>query len=355
MKNPYINLPSQAYWKSGVVEANPFNFTNLYTKKWPIDSEMLIATAGSCFAQHISKGLRSFGFNVLDLEPAPTTLPSELHSKYQYSLYSARYGNIYTSRQLLQLAKEAFGIEMPSEIVWKKDNRFYDALRPGIEPNGLDSEAEVIFHRKHHLAKVKQLFLSMDLFIFTLGLTETWQDKSSGTVFPVAPGTIAGVYDELKYGFTNLSFTEIKNDLLAFGELVNSHRPGRLPLKILLTVSPVPLTATASGMHVLQATTYSKSVLRAVAGELKSNHHEYEYFPSYEIITNLANRSVFYEANLRSVRSEGVKVVMETFFKQHAPKGEIDKSANAVTTSSLNENLINDALACEEVLYEANK
>ena len=37
-------------------------------------------------------------------------------------------------------------------------------------------------------------------------------------------------------------------------------------LRILLTVSPVPLTATAGDDHVLLATTYSKSVLRAGRG-----------------------------------------------------------------------------------------
>ena len=42
-------------------------------------------------------------------------------------------------------------------------------------------------------------------------------------------------------------------------------------LRFLLTVSPVPLTATASGQHVLTATTYSKSVLRSAAGFLSQN------------------------------------------------------------------------------------
>ena len=37
--------------------------------------------------------------------------------------------------------------------------------------------------------------------------------------------------------------------------------------RLVLTVSPVPLAATASGSHVLPATIYSKSVLRAAAQE----------------------------------------------------------------------------------------
>ena len=85
-----------------------------------------------------------------------------------------------------------------------------------------------------------------------------------------------------------------------------------------MTVSPVPLTGTASGRHVLQATTYSKAVLRAVAGELAQKYDHIDYFPSYEVITNQAARGCFYEENLRSVRREGVEAVMNIFFQERA-------------------------------------
>lgn len=82
---------------------------------------------------------------------------------------------------------------------------------------------------------------TMDLFIFTLGLTEAWVHRDTGTVYPTAPGTIAGRFDENIYEFQ-------KN-------LLKLRPDGKLP-KILLTVSPVPLVATASGNHVLTATNY---------------------------------------------------------------------------------------------------
>ena len=40
--------------------------------------------------------------------------------------------------------------------------------------------------------------------------------------------------------------------------------------KCIISVSPVPLIATATNQHALVANTYSKSVLRAAAGELCS-------------------------------------------------------------------------------------
>ena len=86
----------------------------------------------------------------------------------------------------------------------------------------------------------------------------------------------------------------------------------------MLTVSPVPLTATASGQHVLTATMHSKSLLRAVASTLVQGQTRVDYFPSYEIITHPAYRGRFYAPNLRSVRPEGVDHVMTSFFQDQA-------------------------------------
>jgi len=298
-----------------VAQASPFSLDGIYRRKWPIPPGARIATAGSCFAQHIARHLRTNGFKVLDMEPAPVRLPTDLHQKFGFSMYSCRYGNIYTAQQLLQLAGEVAGDVEPADIVWEKGGRFYDALRPAVEPEGLGSPEEVMEHRKHHLGRVKAMFQRMDLLIFTLGLTESWVHKASGTVYPTAPGTIAGRFDPEVHAFKNFGFVEVLRAFRQFERLVTKLRGGT-PFKILLTVSPVPLTATASGRHVLQATTYSKAVLRAVAGEL-SGQDNIDYFPSYEIVTNQAARALFYEGNLRSVRPEGVATVMNTFFAEH--------------------------------------
>ena len=92
---------------------------------------------------------------------------------------------------------------------------------------------------------------------------------------------------------------------------------GGKPFKCLLTVSPVPLTATASGKHVLASTIYSKSTLRSVAGQLFENQTHIDYFPSYEIVTNPRMHSTAFADNLRSVRDETVDNVMRHFFAQH--------------------------------------
>ena len=52
--NPYIDLPEAAFWKTGVAKSDPYALEGIYKKKFRIRSNAKIATAGSCFAQHIS-------------------------------------------------------------------------------------------------------------------------------------------------------------------------------------------------------------------------------------------------------------------------------------------------------------
>jgi hypothetical protein len=331
MLSPYQNLPAERFWKSGVAETTPQTVIGLYKKKFTLTPASKFATAGSCFAQHIARYLRSNGFSVMDLEPPPRFLKSEERQQYGFGLYSARYGNIYTARQLLQLARDAFsGAVDPAEI-WTKDSRFYDALRPNIEPNGFASLDEALALRKHHLEKVRELFDTMDVFVFTFGLTEAWVNRQTGRVYPTAPGTIAGEFDPERFEFMNLGFNDVHDDFVAFRELVLSRNPG---VRFVVTVSPVPLTATATENHVLVATTYSKSVLRAAAGALAAEFPDVDYVPSYEVIATPWSKGAFYESNLRSIRSEGVATVMRIFFAEHGvtlPEVAEDDAAEQVS------------------------
>lgn len=338
--NPYSNLPPAAFWKTGLSEQDPFAIENIYRKKFDITPDDRIMTAGSCFAQHIAHRMRSSGYAVLDVEPAPPGLIGEKAAKYGYGIYSARYGNIYTARQLLQLLQEATEQKEVQDFIWQKDGAFFDAFRPAVEPFGLRSKDDVIAHRKSHLGKVRSLVDEASVLIFTLGLTETWEHNSSGTVYPTAPGVIAGTFDPVEYGFKNLSYEETKADIVAVRDMLRAINPA---LRIVLTVSPVPLTATASGNHVLPATIHSKSILRTVAGSLATEFEDVDYFPSYEIITGPQTRSALYRSNLREVAPSGVDTVMKAFFAQHPP---VAKAVKVRKTEPKD-------VVCEEAMLEA--
>lgn len=358
--NPYESLPEAAFWRSAVAEASPFELRNVYRKKFDISDGTKIATAGSCFAQHISRYFRYHGYNVLDVEPAPCWLPQELHAQYGYSIYSARYGNIYTIPQLLQLAREVIGEFEPDDIAWTKQGKIYDALRPAVEPDGFETIDEMRAHRQFHIGRVRHLLMSMDVLIFTLGLTEVWQHRRSGTVYPTAPGVYAGAFDTDEYEFVNSSYAELDRYFRQFIDILHTIRGGNV-LRIILTVSPVPLTATAAGVHVLQATTYSKSVLRALAGSLCSQFDFIDYFPSYEIVLNQGARGLFFEHNLRSVTRLGVEVVMREFFSNHKPLTASTAEKDNVSSEEKRESpiermsmmQIDNNVQCEEAILAA--
>jgi GSCFA family len=348
MASPYRNRPRRSFWRFAVASGAAVP-PDLYFKRFDITRDHKIAAAGSCFAQHIFSNLVRRGYSVIDTEPRPKSLSADAARSFGYFLYSARYGNIYTARQMLQLAQECFGLFKPADIVWTKGSRFYDAMRPSVEPYGLDSAEEVHAHRADHIRRVREMLTTADVLIFTLGLTETWIHTASGTVYPTAPETLAGQYDPQIHSFKNFSYDEVLQDLVALRQLLKEHNPG---LRFFFTVSPVPLAATASDQHALVATMYSKSVLRAAAGALYAQFEDVDYFPSYEIIATPFVGPLFYDSDLREVKPEGVATVMKVFFAAHAEaSAETAKAPPKPECKSQKE--IQEAVVCEEKLLEA--
>jgi hypothetical protein len=307
---------------------------------------MKIATAGSCFAQHIGRTLRENDSKVIDLEPFVPGFSDTLAQRFGHRLYSARYGNIYTIRQFWQLLREAFGHISPAHPVWEKDGRFFDAFRPSVEPDGLPTARDVVRHRENHLKAVRTMIARADLMVFTFGLTEAWACRADGTVYPTAPGTLAGSFDAQTYHFMNFGHAEVMQDFKQVRQFLKEHNP---EMKFLVTVSPVPLTATASGQHVEVATSYSKSTLRSVCGELSQKYADVDYFPSYEIITSQKARAAYFAPNLRTVNELGVATAMQSFLQAH---GIATPHPPASASAGDSQPTVED-LVCEDALLDA--
>ncbi|BBU56656.1 hypothetical protein KU6B_29210 [Mameliella alba] len=344
---PYSALPPQAFWKP-CRAAGDFHLDTLYTPKIALRPGMRIATAGSCFAQNIATYVRASALELVEAEPAPALMPPEVARRYGYGLFSARYGNIYTARQLRQLLEDAEDAQLHEEALWRRGDVWVDGLRPNVEPDGFTSEEELCAFRRDHLRRVRAMFDTTDVFVFTLGLTECWADRDSGLVYPSVPGVLGGRFDPERHVFVNQGFAEVHEDLT---EAIARLRRWNPRIKVLLTVSPVPLTATASGAHVLAATTYSKSVLRAVAGDLAALDAGIDYVPSYEIITGTPFGARFYNDNLRTVTPEGVATVMSVFFGAHPELGGVPRPELALPSSTPRQDRQDEI--CEEALLEA--
>lgn len=310
--NPYQSLDEKSFWATAVAKRNMFDISDLWDPKFRIGKKMKVATFGSCFAQHIGKALELRGFNWFISEPAPQGVSAESAKKFNYGVFSARTGNIYTVSLLKQWVEWATKEKTTPDEIWEKDGRFFDPFRPNIEPNGFESKEELVRSRESAIEAFKVTLTSSQVFVFTLGLTESWFNSEHGYEYPMCPGTVAGEFDSHKHQFVNQDFPFIRKTLTDTIQTIRRLNPN---IKFILTVSPVPLTATMSGNHVLVATIESKSVLRAVAGTLKRQFSFVDYFPSYEIINATPYRGTFFESNQRSVNRAGVDHVMNVFFK----------------------------------------
>ncbi|GAC1553624.1 MAG: GSCFA domain-containing protein [Beijerinckiaceae bacterium] len=313
-QNPYRSLPDHRFWRKAIAGVPPFAIDPLVSVPFEIRPCDKVATAGSCFAQNIAKALQASGFHYFVPEGGPPDLSDAEREARNFGVYSARYGNIYTTRQLLQLFDRAYGTFEPVLDVWRRpDGRVVDPFRPQIEPDGFDGPQAMREDREHHLAAVRAMFEELDVFVFTFGLTETWLNKQNGAAVPLAPGVAGGTFDD-RYEFRNMRASEVVVDFLAFVERLYSVNP---KAKIVVTVSPVPLIATYVDRHVLVSNCYSKAALRVAAEEVVAARPEISYFPSYEIVTAPMNGVRYFAEDQRSITASGVQNVMRVFFAHY--------------------------------------
>jgi len=152
---PYRTLPDGSYWRKSIENICPDDVDPINEPLLKIAPQDKIATAGSCFAQNISRYLQKSGFNYYVTETAHPILDGDIAEAFNYGTFSARYGNIYTSRQLLQLIQRAYGKFIPYDQIWREEERYIDPYRPFIQPSGFSSENEFRIQQEQHFASVR--------------------------------------------------------------------------------------------------------------------------------------------------------------------------------------------------------
>jgi len=316
--HPYSHLPDRHFWRRFVSDSTWRELPFMDLPKFTLRTEDRMATAGSCFAQHITRYMKKVGLQPFIAEAAhPFVQTTQADLADSYGVFSARYGNVYTARQCLELLRQAAGTMPVVEDYAEHEGRCYDLLRPSVPKNGFASLSEARGDRAWHLSCVRRLFETVDVFVFTLGLTEAWQNLQGGHTYPVCPGTVRGHHDPAQHRFQNFSFAEVATDLEA---LVAESRVLNPALKLIFTVSPVPLVATKSEDNVLVASAHSKAVLRAAVGELAARHDFVQYFPSFEIISQPGSFGQYLASDLREVTDRGVGHVMSCFLDAFYPQ-----------------------------------
>lgn len=353
MSNPYTGLPRTSYWRTGVARYADGTTTipKLWSPRAPIAPSDRILTVGSCFAQHIGRALDRSGYCWYIPEPAPYGLSPERAKEFHYDLFSFRTGNIYTTSMLRQWLDWALDPASQSTEVWQQDDAFFDPVRPQIEPGGFESHEDFTDARDATLTAIREGVAAAQVFVFTLGLTESWENAETGLVYASCPGTQAGTFDPDRHIFRNMDYAEILADLEAIRDRLRAINPS---IRMLLTVSPVPLAATAEpGRHVLISTVASKSILRAVADAMVRRHADVDYFPSYEIVTTPALAREMFQPDRRGVRDDAVDYVMSHFIDALGPAGVDPAPDREKLRDAAFQAAVADAdVVCEEMALE---
>ena len=277
----------------------------LLVKRVPIvERTTAIASAGSCFATNIRNALLQLGFNYLRTE--------------DNDIASAGWGLIFNTVAFRQLVEFAFGLRERPRVLFPVARPpayhqyppgtilFMDPIREGVF---FPSVAEYEANYEKHRAACRAAFEQCEIFIFTLGMSEVWEYKIDGSAMAMEPKAVPAFLVNPRVLTTSDNVAELER---AFA-ILRQHNP---TLKLVLTVSPVPLHATFRGddMHVVTANSYSKSALRAAADEFCARHPgDVFYFPAYEKIM-YTTESVWHEDG-RHPTANGVAQVIGMFLQ----------------------------------------
>jgi GSCFA family len=257
-----------------------------------------IGSAGSCFAAEIRSILIKEGFNYVTTEPNDLTC--------------AAWGALYNVPSMRQLVEKAFGLARTPHLVAIKQHMkssyisgfdVVDPFRQNVQFRSLE-EYEEDYQR--HLDAAREALLKCEFFILTLGMNEIWYLKSDGSVLTRILWDLSPALVDRRV----LTVQENVDELNRMLQVWRNHNPG---IKLIVTVSPVPLHATFQGdhTHVIAATCHAKSTLRVAAEEFVRQNKDVFYFPAYETVMYCTERPFI--ADNRHVTPEAVAKVARLF------------------------------------------
>jgi tetratricopeptide (TPR) repeat protein len=292
-----------------------------------------IFTIGSCFARNVEEHVARLGCRVPMLE---LNLPPE---EWRGPANSAMNKfNPPAFAQVLEWAGRIY--DRDKRVTWDdcapfaltSGDRFFDIDMGSTPP----VTRERFVARRQHIFDIFSTVFTANCLMMTPGLIEAWRDKETGVYSHEAPVHKAMLPHASRFELEILSYEKCEAALLAAIDAVRSRNPA---IKILVTTSPVPLSATFSGQDIRIANTYSKSILRAVCGALTLKRPMVDYFPSYESVMLSHPDDVWEQDRIHvSYRFVGriVAHLLASYFEDADGSSELFQSAMAAISRSDN-------------------
>ena len=277
------------------------------TPKFRLAPDDVYFCIGSCFARNIEEHLMYRRLPVTS-RSVPfadrTARPNGAVNKYT------------TASMLNELRWSLGGVEFPERSLVEADGAWHDlhlAARAPAVPLGAVRERR---------AQVRAYFGRLrdaTVAIVTLGLVETWYDVDADVMLNAAPTPAMTRKFPSRF---RLVVTDYDQNLRALREIYDILTAcAARSMRVIVTVSPVPMSETFTGRDVVVANAYSKATLRAAAEDSARSYSNVDYYPSYEAIT-VSNRSLAYNAgDDLHVLDAAVRLVAAHFLETYGAGG----------------------------------
>jgi tetratricopeptide (TPR) repeat protein len=261
-----------------------------------------VYTIGSCFARNIEAHLATLGFRV------PTVEFFEQNADFAGAVGS-QILNRYTPPAIHQELLWTRSIMERDDIVRLEDIEKFLLVASNGKVLDLHVRAdnqtfvtpEEALRRRRLLYSLCRNAFTSDVVVITLGLIECWLDLAHELYVEFTP--VLRRHEE-RFKFVKLDYPTALGFVKDAIDLIKENGT-----KVLLTTSPVPLGRTFTGDDVIIANTYSKSVLRAIAGYIADTYDCVDYFPSYESVM-LTKRPEVWQNDLIHIEAAFVGRVM---------------------------------------------
>lgn len=159
--------------------------------------------------------------------------------------------------------------------------------------------------RRHEVETLFRQAFDSDVAIMTLGQTEAWWDDDSALFCNQMPtGAVLDAHPD-RFFFRPMTMDDV---VAAVSETCVLLLGGRVD-RIILTVSPVPISRAWGQRDALTAYVFSKSLLRVAAERVAADFAAVDYFPSYDIVA-LSDRSLVFSSDRMHVREPVVAAIV---------------------------------------------
>ncbi|MDB5070334.1 MAG: hypothetical protein JWM87_1445 [Candidatus Eremiobacteraeota bacterium] len=279
------------------------------TPKFQLRTNDVYFCIGSCFARNIEDHLLYRRLPTLSRQVPFAECSGRLNSSVD---------KFTTASVLNELRWSLAGVPFPEDSLVEENGAWRDLHLAACAP--ALSLAEVRERRAQTLQYFGRV-RNASVVIITLGSVEAWHDAQAGVMLNAAPtpgliGRFPG-----RYSVVVSDYAENVRLLRETYDVLNAFAGD---VRIIVTVSPVPMGETFTGRDVIVANTYAKATLRAAAEDSARAYANADYYPSYDAIT-VSHRALAYNPlDNRHVLDTAVQAVAAQFLTDYGAGGDVE-------------------------------